>query len=53
MARVSILLEASMGPMSTKGQITCQGNLAEAKAMLKKAGVTIAKSQRIVFHFNR
>ena len=29
------------------------GNLVEAKAMLKKAGNIMAKSQRMVFHFKR
>ena len=42
-----------MGPISSRGRIIGQGNFAEAKAMLKKAGKTIATSQRIVFHFSR
>ena len=42
-----------MGPMSSSGRIIGQGNLAEAKAMLKKAGNAIATSQRMVFHFSR
>jgi hypothetical protein len=42
-----------MGPMSSRGRIICQGNLVEAKAMLKKAGNAIAVSQRMVFHFRR
>src|SRR5687768_17211050 len=53
MARESILLEANMGPMRIMGRIIGQGNLVEAKAMLKKAGNTIATSQRMVFHFKR
>ena len=40
-----------MGPMSSRGRIIGQGNLVEAKAMLKKAGNVIAASQRMVFHF--
>jgi hypothetical protein len=52
-AWVSILLEASMGPMSTRGRIIGQGHLVAAKARLKKAGKTIAAIQRIVFHFTR
>jgi hypothetical protein len=51
-AWLSILLEYNIGPMSSRGIIIGQGNLAEAKAMLKKAGDTIAKSQRMVFHFS-
>ena len=50
---MSILLEASMGPMRIRGRIIGHGNLVEAKAMLKKAGNTIAMSQRMVFHFKR
>lgn len=42
-----------MGPMSSRGRINGQGNLVEAKAMLKKAGKTMAASHRIVFHFSR
>ena len=42
-----------MGPMSSRGRIIGQGNLAEAKAMLKKAGNAIATSHRMVFHFSR
>jgi hypothetical protein len=42
-----------MGPMSSSGRIIGQGNLVEAKAMLKKAGNTIAAIQRMVFHFSR
>ena len=53
MAWVSILLETNIGPMSSKGTIICQGNLVEAKAMLKKAGSAIAASQRMVFHLSR
>ena len=53
MAWVSILLETNIGPMSSKGTIICQGNLVEANAMLKKAGNTIAVSQRMVFHLSR
>ena len=52
-AWLSILLEISIGPMSSRGRIIGQGNLAEAKAMLKKAGNAIATSQRMVFHFSR
>ena len=47
------MLETSMGPMSSNGRIIGHGNLVEAKAMLKKAGNTIAASQRMVFHFSR
>lgn len=50
---MSILFEASMGPRRIRGRMIGQGNLVEAKAMLKKAGNTIAVSQRMVFHFNR
>ena len=39
--------------MSRRGRIIGQGNLVEAKAMLKRAGNTIAASQRMVFHFRR
>lgn len=53
MAWLRILLEASIGPMSSKGTIICQGNLVEAKAILKRAGKTIAVSQRMVFHLSR
>ena len=53
MARESILLEASMGPKRSSGRIIGHGNLVEAKAMLKKAGDTMAMSQRMVFHFKR
>jgi hypothetical protein len=42
-----------MGPMSSRGTIIGQGNFAEAKAMLKKAGNAIATSQRTVFHFSK
>jgi hypothetical protein len=52
-ARISILLEASMKPMRSRGRISGQGNLVEAKAMLKKAGNAIAAIQRRVFHFSR
>ena len=41
-----------MGPMSSSGRIIGQGNLAEANAMLKKAGNAMATSQRIVFHLS-
>ena len=51
-AWLSILLEYSMGPMSKSGRIIGQGNLAEANAMLKKAGNAMATSQRIVFHLS-
>ena len=51
MAWLISLLENSIGPMSSRGTIICQGNLVEANAMLKKAGNTIARSQRMVFHF--
>ena len=53
MAWASILLENNIGPRSSSGTIIGQGNLVEAKAMLKKAGNTIAASQSMVFHFNR
>ena len=53
MARESILLEASMGPKRSRGRSIGHGNLVEAKAMLKKAGDTMAMSQRMVFHFKR
>ena len=52
-ALLNILLEASIGPTSNKGRIIGQGNFAEAKAMLKKAGNAIARSQRIVLHFSK
>ena len=52
-AWVSILLETSIGPISSSGRIIGQGNLVEAKAMLRQAGNAIAASQRIVFHFSR
>ena len=52
-AWVIILLEANIGPMSSSGGIICQGNLVEANAMLRKVGNTIARSQRMVFHFSR
>ena len=52
-AWISILLEPSMGPRSSKGRIIGHGNLAEANAILKKAGNTIAVSQRMVFHLSR
>ncbi len=52
-AWLSILLETSMGQMSSMGRIIGQGNFGEAKAMLKKAGNAIATSQRMVFHFSR
>jgi hypothetical protein len=42
-----------MGPKRSSGRIIGHGNLVEAKAMLKKAGDTMAMSQRMVFHFNR
>ena len=42
-----------MGPMSSRGRIIGQGNFAEAKAMLKKAGKAIATSQSMVFHFSK
>ena len=32
-------MEASMGPRSSRGRIIGQGNLVEAKAALKKAGL--------------
>ena len=48
-----MLLEYSIGPKSTRGTIIGQGNLALDKAVLKKAGKAIARSQRIVFHFSR
>jgi len=48
----SILLEASIGPRSSSGTTICQGNLVAANATLKKAGNTIARSQRMVFHFS-
>ena len=53
MAWLSILLDANMGPMSSKGTMTCHGNLVAANARLKQAGKAIAASQRIVFHFKR
>ena len=52
-AWISILLEASIGPMSSSGRTIGQGNLVDANAMLKNAGNTIATSQRMVFHFKR
>ena len=52
-ARLIILLEASMGPISSNGSNIGQGNFVEAKAMLKKAGSAMAASQRMVFHFSR
>jgi len=42
-----------MGPMSSNGTITGQGNLADEKAMLKMAGNTITTSHRMEFHFSR
>jgi hypothetical protein len=42
-----------MKPKKSRGTTIGQGNLVEAKAMLRNAGNTIAASQRIVFHFNR
>jgi len=39
--------------MSSIGIIMGQGILDEAQAMLKKAGNSIAMSQRMVFHFRR
>lgn len=39
--------------MSSSGKTIGHGNLVEAKAMLKKAGNTIAASQSRVFHFRR
>ena len=50
-ALVSILLEASIGPMSNKGRITGHGNLEEARAKCKSTGKPIAVSQRIVLVF--
>ena len=50
MAWASILLEASMGPSSSRGRTIGQGNLVDAKAMLKNAGKTMAASQSRVFH---
>ena len=38
--------------MSSSGRIIGQGNLVEAKAMLKKAGKAMAASQSIVFHLS-
>jgi hypothetical protein len=40
-----------MGPNRRNGTIIGHGNFVEAKAMLKKAGNTIAMIQSIVFHF--
>ena len=47
------MLETSIGQMSSIGIIMGQGILDEAQAMLKKAGNSIAMSQRMVFHFRR
>jgi hypothetical protein len=47
-ALASMLLEASMGPMSNIGRITGHGNLADARAECRSAGSAIAVSQRIV-----
>ena len=51
MAWASILLEPSIGPMSSSGKIIGQGNLEEARARWKKAGRIIAAIQSSVFHF--
>ena len=46
-------IEYNIGPMSSKGRTIGQGNLVEERAMLKKAGRTMAVSQRIVFHLRK
>jgi len=47
-----MLLEASIGPKRSRGTRICQGNLVEARAKLRPAGTAMARSQRMVFHFN-
>ena len=42
-----------MCPRRIRGRMIGHGNFVEAKAMLKKAGNTMAMSQRMVFHFKR
>ena len=50
-ALVSILLEASIGPMSNKGRITGHGNLEEASVKCRTTGNPIAASQSMVLVF--